>query len=99
MFGILHQPYPKNNSLNRHLVNALISGGIVALFLRVFSPFGFSMAPVNLNLFAIGYGVITFLVIAFFALLEYAFPKIYVEESWTVGKNILNYLVHIFFIG
>jgi len=63
-------------------------------------PFGFGQAPVsNLNLFAAGYGIITVLTVLGFALFEKIFPSWFIENKWTVGKNILLYLVIIFFIG
>ncbi len=100
MFKILSQPYPHDHSFKKKIFNALLSGLIVTVFLRVFSPFDFSSAPVNdLTLFAIGYGVITAIVITAFAFFEKLFPKIFDEEGWTVGKNILVYLVIIFLIG
>jgi len=97
---ILRQPYPHDHSFKKKIFNALLSGLIVTIFLRVFSPFGFAEAPVrNLNLFALGYGIVTASVIFAYSLFEKLFPKIFAEERWTVGKNILVYLLIIFLIG
>jgi hypothetical protein len=97
---ILNQPFPRNTSFSRSCINAVSSGVIVTLFLRVFQPFGFGQAPVsNLNLFAAGYGIITVLTVFAFAGFEKIFPSWFLENKWTVGKNILLYLLIIFFIG
>lgn len=98
--GILSQPFPKENSFQRKIANGFIGGFVVALFLRVFSPFGFDLAPVkSLNLFAAGYGIVTCMVVILFAFFEMAVPSWFAEEKWTVGKNILLYVVIVFLIG
>jgi signal transduction histidine kinase len=97
---ILNQPYPRAHSFNRQLVNAVLGAIIVTVFLRIFQPFGFGQAPVtNLNLFALGYGLVTFLTLIAFAFFERILPDWFVEERWTVGKNILLYVFLIFCIG
>jgi DNA-binding LytR/AlgR family response regulator len=100
MLKILRQPFPRERSFKRQFFNAIISGLIVVIFLRIFQPFGFSFAPVsNLNLFALGFGIVTTIIVMFFVFFEFAFPAIFSEEKWTVGKNILVYIVVVFLIG
>jgi uncharacterized protein (DUF1697 family) len=100
MSGILKQPFPFQNSFRKKVINALLTGSIVTVFLRVFSPFGFGEAPVhNLSLFAVGYGLVTTFILIFIAIFEFIFPKIFAEQKWTVGKNILLYVIIIFLIG
>jgi hypothetical protein len=97
---MLRQPFPRESSFRRSVVGAVISGLIVAVFLRVFSPFGFSNAGIeNLNLFAAGYGLITFSVVILFGLIEMLMPSVFDERKWTVGKNILLYIILVFVIG
>jgi DNA-binding LytR/AlgR family response regulator len=100
MPGIFKQPFPFHNSFRKKVTNALLTGFIVVIFLRVFSPFGFGEAPVNnLTLFAIGYGLVTIFIVIVVAIFELIFPKIFREEKWTVGKNIILYVIIIFLIG
>ena len=100
MFTILHQPFPHESSFKRQIINAVVSGLIVTFFLRIFSPFEFATAPVNnLNLFALGYGVITTSIILFFIFIEFFFPSLFNEDRWTIGKNILYYFILVFLIG
>src|SRR5882672_4076023 len=100
MLTILRQPFPRETSFRRQAINAIGSGLVVAVFLRVFSPFGFADAPVdNLNLFALGYGIVTTCVVLLFGLFEFAFPDMFDEQRWTIGKNVLLYIILIFLIG
>jgi hypothetical protein len=100
MSSILKQPFPRNHSFRKKIFNALLSGLIVTLFLRIFSPFEIARTPVeNLNWFIVGYGIITSIVVFIFALFEKLVPAIFEEERWTIGKNILLYLIIIFMIG
>jgi hypothetical protein len=81
-------------------MNAFAAGIFVSFFLRIFSPFGFAAAPVeNLNLFAAGYGIITIAILLLFTLIEFALPRLFEEEKWTTGKNILLYMLIVLFIG
>src|SRR5436189_3728876 len=100
--SLLNQPFPRERqrSLRKKIFNAIISGFIVALFLKIFSPFDIARSPVNnLNWFITGYGIITSIIVFIFALFEKLFPSLFEEEKWTVGKNILLYLIIIFLIG
>ena len=98
--SIFSQPFPRESSTARKVVSSLMAGLVVALFLRFFQPFGFGHAGVqNLNLFAAGYGLVTVVVMLFFVLIESVFPKLFEEERWTVGKNILMYVIIVFVIG
>ena len=98
--GILSQPFPRDNSFRKCLRTAIATGFFVAVFLWVFKPFGIALAPVaHPDLFILGYGAVSF----FLALLVYPvillFPKFFLEENWTVGKNITHFSAIIFFIG
>ncbi len=97
---IFNQPFPRDPGFKKQFFTAAIAGIIVTLFLYVFRPFGFEQAPVpDLFFFAIGYGLITFFVVASFGFLELMSPKLFAEERWTIGKNLLLYIAIVFVIG
>ena len=100
MFRFFGKPFPREYSPRKSIINAFVSGLIVTIFLVVFKPFGIERAPVEIPILYIsGYGIITILVILCFSAIEYLFPKLFLEERWTVGKNILVYVIIIFLIG
>jgi DNA-binding LytR/AlgR family response regulator len=97
---LFSKPFPREQNLLRTVRNAFLGGLLVIIFLRVFEPFGFGQAPVSsLNLFALGYGLVTVIVLLSFVVFEAIFPDWFTEEKWTVGKNILLYIGIVFFIG
>lgn len=100
LLRILNQPYPKEWKSGHGMRMALLSGCIVFVFLWVFEPFGIVQSPVkNINLFMLGYGMVTSLVVILFLPLPYIFKNYFNEENWTVGKNIGFFVFNFFFIG
>ena len=101
MFDLLRQPYPLETEAAARWRAVLISGLVVGLFLFVFRPFGINDTPVaNLTAFIWGYGLVTAVTVAAGMFVGPALlPGLYNEERWTVGKNILLFLVIVFFIG
>ncbi len=100
-FSILSQAYPFNSSLKSKLLNPLIFGAFVALFLILFQPFGLSNYQADSKTWELlGYGLITTLSLQLNYLLFITFfPKWYSKKTWTVGKNILFTIYVFFFIG
>lgn len=100
---IFSDPYPLEDDRNRHLRTGLMISLFVVCFLTIFRPFGLSelnwpwykVIPVF-----IGYGAVTFLVIliADFVIIP-AFPNIFDDREWTVGKNIIWSVITIVLIG
>lgn len=100
MIRIFQQPFPKEWSLLRGIRMALLSGIIVSVFLWVFEPFGIQQVQLeNMNLFILGYGAVTTVVILVLLPLPFLFKDFFKEESWTVGKNIAFFVFNFFFIG
>ncbi len=87
----LSSPYPFEPSLLPPLLYGLGSGLFVFLFFTVFEPWGFSLLPAapRRALFA-GYGLVTFLAISLNGLLlPRLLPRLFREDSWNLGRQIL----------
>jgi hypothetical protein len=99
--GILNQPYPFSSSLRAHVVQALLFGLFIALFLILFQPFGIQLLEHPLKkLMLIGYGLVTTLTMLVNHLaFIFLFTSWYQRSTWTVGKNMLNALWMFFSIG
>lgn len=81
----------------------LVSSGVgafVALFLIVFRPFDTDGSSIpNLNFFLAGYGVVITLILLFAGLLiPRISPRIFSEERWTVGRQLL-YMFGVVWLG
>jgi hypothetical protein len=78
-----------------------VAGVVVGLFLFTFRPFDIDRVDVpNVELFIWGFGLVTTsaLLLLLFAL-PVALPMVFIEERWTVGKNILFFMFIVFVIG
>lgn len=90
------QPHPFDLSLLRRLKRAAIVGLFITLFLGIFQPFGLSTLS-NIWPLVIGYGMVTFLAMAFIDLVLIAM-KID-PERWTLGKELIASACNILLIG
>lgn len=101
MFRFLNQPYPSEDSPGRELQKAVGIGLFVGLFLWVFQPFGITNWDTSYkDLKIAGFGVVTFLVTAFnFIVWRRLFPRLFSEEQWTVGREILFITANILLIA
>ncbi|MCK8491712.1 LytTR family transcriptional regulator [Spirosoma sp. RP8] len=101
MFKILSQPFPTEASIPRHLRQAALIGLFVGVFLFAFQPFGLNLWETPHKLAKLlGFGVITFLITAInFIVWPLLFPKLFDEERWTVGRQILTVMVNILLIA
>lgn len=98
--ALLQKSYALNRSLSRRLRLSAATGGFVFLFLWLFEPFGLSTLPKGLIYITLGFGLITFAVMAAMALMMQLLPSYYYnEETWTVGKELVWTLIHIGLIG
>jgi hypothetical protein len=97
----INKPYPLGPTRTLPVLRqALLIGFFVAAFLFIFKPFGLHSIPPSLQWLIPIYGAITTLVILLFNLVfKPAFPKIFNEEKWTAGKEILENLSLIFCIA
>lgn len=101
MFELLRQPYPAAAEPLQKIRIALVAGLVVGLFLFTFRPFSIDQVALpHVAAFIWGYGLVTTvaLLLILFAL-PTALPKMFAEESWTVGKNILFFIFIVVVIG
>lgn len=99
--NILFQPYPFNPSKKRAVINALIFGLFIFLFLTLFQPFGLNNYQSETKTLELaGYGLVTSTLLIFNTyLFSIVLPNWYTEKKWTVGKNILFTIWVLFMIG
>ena len=98
---IFRQPFPHNSSWQYGLKTAAGFGIFISIFLLLFRPFDMDKIDTTLLVKAsIIFGLVTFSCIFlsnFF--LNYFFPKIFSEEKWTTGKQIINMGAIVILVG
>jgi hypothetical protein len=93
MLSILSQPYPaRDTRFSRAIVQALLSGGLIAFILIVFQPFGsYNWQHPYKNLILGGYGLVAIVVnLVDFGIAKKLFKNYFAENHWTVWKEILR---------
>jgi hypothetical protein len=99
LIGILKQPYPNNGqerSSSQNIVYSFWVGFFVVGFLIVFQPFGIvNWHTESQTYYLIGFGIVTFAILLLVKFGVYnAFPSFFIEEKWTIGKEIsVNLLI------
>ncbi|WP_166386086.1 LytR/AlgR family response regulator transcription factor [Polaribacter sp. 11A2H] len=84
------KPYFFINSVKYNIVLSLGVGYFIFLFLFLFQPYTISSSLNNKLLYTAGFGLITFLLKAFFFTVPpYFFKDFFKDENWTVGKQIM----------
>jgi DNA-binding LytR/AlgR family response regulator len=98
---IFAKPFPYYEDSNRRIKSALFSGGFVFAFLFIFRPFNLHRFENLLTLkITLGYGLITsIMVLLNVFLITSLFPKIFKENTWTVGREIGFIMWIIFTVG
>ena len=95
----IKKPYFFINSPKLNFILCFGIGLFIFLFLYLFQPFNIASLENNLLVYTLGFGVITFVIQAFYILiLPYFFQAFFDDEKWTVGKNILYLFLLIFTI-
>ncbi len=95
----LQSPYPANFHWKNGLRMALLFGFFIAFFLWYFRPYDFNN-PSKVGLISCCFGLITFFCVVFNSiLLPKLLPKIYDEESWTIGREITAIVYNTAFVG
>ncbi len=95
----LQSPYPANFHWKRGLRMALLFGFFITFFLWYFRPYDFNN-PTKVGLISSCFGLITFFCVVFNSiLLPKLLPKIYDEESWTIGWEITSIIYSTAFVG
>jgi len=101
MWRLLSQPYPVEVSPLRGWIRAAWIGAFVGLFLLLFQPFGLYLWETPHKTWKIlGFGLITLVTTG----LMYTLPPLllkgqFVNERWTVGREITWIVTNILFIG
>lgn len=97
----LRQPFPQDNSLGYSLRISRSFAIFIFLFLLVFRPFNMNTLPERVIWFNCAvFALVTFVCIFLLdVILPRLFPHQFKESNWTTGKQILNVLVVLFFIG
>lgn len=102
MINYFSQPYPREqHTFRQNLLMSAGSGLFVGIFLIIFQPFGSSnwFDPYK-NLYLAGYGMVTFIVLFLASSLgPRVFKNWFLEENWTVGREISHTLLIIVFIA
>jgi hypothetical protein len=94
------RPYQTTNSYSQRVLQCVLFGFMVFLFLFVFKPFGLAELGDKLLIATIGYGAVTTTVMLFLNVaLMPVMPAFFSEENWTVGRELLWTAVNILFIA
>ncbi|OGD23610.1 MAG: hypothetical protein A2Y69_12500 [Candidatus Aminicenantes bacterium RBG_13_59_9] len=95
------RPYSLSLDAKRDFFKSFLTGLFVSAFLLVFQPFGLSGNEPGLkSLLISGYGLVSFLAIAFnLILVPRVLNKIFDEERWTAGREVLWFLWIVFSVG
>ena len=101
MLRLLGQPYPTEESVRRGLIRAFLIGAFVGIFLLLFQPFGlYEWQTPAKTLKILGFGLVTFSVlIADSFILPLLFPRYFLNERWTVGREIARTLFFVIVIA
>ena len=94
----LKQPYPNDCDAKRKWLTVFAVGLFVVAFIWLFDLH--IREGITNPFIIVGFGIITICVMILNKfILPYLFPKIFEEENWNVGKEILFHLWTIFLIG
>ncbi len=90
--SVFNQPFPHNSTRRGAFMTAAGFGIFISVFLLVFRPFELDIIEKKLLIkSSILFGFVTFFCIFGTSMfLNFFFPKLYSEEKWTTGKQILN---------
>ena len=99
--NIFKQPFPHHSSWKSALKTAFGFGVFISVFLLVFRPFGLDNIKTSLMVqSSLLFGLATFSCIFITNLfLHFFFPRIFSEENWTTGKQIINVLTVVVLVG
>lgn len=95
MFSMLNKPYPRNNDFKFRLRIVLLSGvSVSAVLYFIFSFTGGTVASGELLFNVLLFGLVTIIAVAMvYLLLPAVFTNYFKEENWTVGKNLMTWLL------
>lgn len=94
------RPVYSNTSIAFRSTQALVFGGFVALFLIVFEPFQISTYGKGWQVFALGFGSITFGVMFILnVIIPQFFYQFFENENWMLWKEVFYSLLNVLTIG
>ena len=100
MFRRLQRPYTAERNPVKQLQLAALFGAFVFVFLFFFRPFGLDGLQDELFTVTLGYGATTFLtMILLNVVVPRLVPSYFMEDRWTVGRELAWSLVNIALIG
>lgn len=101
MFQFLNKPYPAPEYNPKNSWIAVVIGLFIALVLILVEPFGIDNLKTDYKALKIGgYGLVTFIVVAFFnVLIPKLLPDYFTDKNWVVYKEILALLAMLTTIG
>lgn len=87
-------PYFFINSAKYNILLSFGVGCFIFLFLYIFQPYSIANSLNNKLLYTAGFGLITFLLKAFFFTIPpLLFKEYFKDENWTVGKHIIHLII------
>jgi DNA-binding LytR/AlgR family response regulator len=101
-FLLSNSPYPLYTDIRSHAKQAAGIGVLIAILLFAFQPFGLSNVESTAWLFFISiiFGATTVgVVITNWLSIPSLFPSWFIEQNWTVGKEIIYVLWNFFTVG
>jgi len=94
------RPYPFDPSLVRSVVGSLAFGMFIFLFLRLFEPFGIADLKTGKTLICFEFGAMSlFVILAMNVGFVRLFPRLFLEQNWTTGKELIWMSLHFVLIG
>lgn len=97
---VLNRPFYSNASIRFRIIQALLFGAFVVLFLLVFQPFQINNLGDNWRLYASGFGLVTIIAMVLLnVLIPLLFRNYFQEESWKLWKEIVHSFLNLFTIG
>ena len=96
----LNRPYYLETCIAKRWSGCFFFSAFVFLFLVIFQPFGLSGLPEGIVAAALGFGLTNFVIMALLNILVLPlFPKYFVEETWTVQKELYWNVLNVLLIG
>ncbi|MGK0391495.1 MAG: hypothetical protein ACI94Y_004260 [Maribacter sp.] len=95
MFSIFKKPYPSDHNLKTGLKSAFSISIFLIVFFFIFKPFGIGAVDLEGRMkMVLSYGVVNFgAIITVISLTRFALPRLYKEETWTVGHEVISILL------
>lgn len=98
--NILSKPYRTLNTVWRRILDSILFGFFVFIFLFIFQPFGLGNLPGNIFLITLGYGgVTTISMLGLNVLIPILLSSFFSEDKWNIGRELFWSIVNVLTIG